>query len=271
MKGKGRELLGPERKAKDAANEVAKKLVETAVDRFFPGGDNKPAKAVADSMLNKDSWWKAFLKVFFTSSETGESQFNQPMQQVVPKQVVPAGPFNDTAIVPPHMEPKAAVPPPQSAPVPQQQGGLAGNRERNGSAGDHGDHSSNERDQAATGESAPSSLHESAPNNRSNAPDIPPETIWLEAGNPVVQVNNGNDINPNPEFGKREDANQNSPARPSTVSKPAPSAPPVQSQPIPARDRVGPEGHGDPTHGMERIDHGHDFNDRAVERVGHIT
>jgi hypothetical protein len=109
-KEKGRELFDREKQAKDKFKDAASEAVGKLIDRYMPGGDREPAKVVANSVIHKEPWYKAFLNVFFTPSETGESDFTDPQQTVTETPIVPANPSNDTPGTITHVQSAPVVP-----------------------------------------------------------------------------------------------------------------------------------------------------------------
>lgn len=233
-KEKGKEFFDREKKAKDAAKDMVNEVAGKIIDRFVPGGDNKPAKAVADAVIHKDSWWKAAAKVFFTSSETGESQFTQPLQQVknapvVPANssndvagtithikstpVVPAGPSNENALIPQQSPSSMQAAPPAVSSLPRHEGdGLTGSQ----------------RDPTPTlaGNSTPQQSDASANMSAGQS-----KQIMLEAGKTTwAQADHETNFNPKPELATGSTGQNGSTATPSAP----PSTPAAAATPAPA-------------------------------------
>ncbi len=256
-KEKGREYLDAGKKAKEAAKDLISEVADKVIDHFVPGGDNRPTKAIAHSAIQRDSWWKAFLKATFTPSATGESQFTDPQQVVTDQPIVPANPSNDNAITTQHVSSTPVVP--------------ANASNENAAVSERGGILHPEHDQTSTTTEPAASAAEHT-DAGAGAPQPPAQTIQLRAGeNTWVQGNTNPNINPNPELTHGvSSAPAPSPVAPAPTPAATPQpAPAPQPAPTPPQDRVGPIDHG-PAGGAERIDNGHEFNGRDVDAAGHI-
>jgi hypothetical protein len=254
-KEKGRELFDREKQAKDNLRDAASEAVRKLIDRYMPGGDNKPAEAVADSVIHKEPWYKAFFHVFFTASETGESNFTDPQQTVTETPVVPANPSNDTPGTITHVQSTPVVPvgpSNENASSPK----AAGGHEGGGLVGSQHDLSTAKSDPTSSAPSGPGGGNgndASASNNASGSQDSAAMSQaksqpqqWLKAGETTwaqAEPNKEITVNPRETTGSSGQNSSSSsptsaPAQSAPTSQPVPTPAPVPTPPAPAATSV---------------------------------